>query len=195
MHLNGIVKTLSHFNYFFVMQKECYWAFTAHLCRLCEINIKNNSFTNVMKLAHNSDLFFPSYNEFYIFWRNFPAEQFNICINLVSFKNKRFKTKYWTFEPIALTEDGHFEFFEKRTQQPRLASASKAGLDKNSLHFKCIELRAYIFLVRERWLKRKQNKWPLLRKHFWSGGEVWRTKQSSFSSRVTLREKKSLQPN
>ena len=112
MHLNGIVKILSHFNYFVVMQKECYWAFTAHPCRLCEINIKNNSFTNVMKLAHNSDLFFPSYNEFYIFWRNFPAEQFNICINLVSFKNKRFKTKYWTFEPIALTEDGHFEFFE-----------------------------------------------------------------------------------
>ena len=147
-----------------------------------------------MTLAHNSDLFFPSYNEFYIFWRNFPAEQFNIWINLVSFKNKRFKTKYWTFEPIALPEES-FRIFWKRTQQPRLASASKADLDKNSLHFKCIELRAYIFLVHERWLKRKQNKWPLLRKHFWSGGEVWRTKKSSFSSRVTLREKKSLQPN
>ena len=178
MHQNGHSEDTFTFQLFSVMQKECYWALTAHPCRICEINMKNNSFTNVMTLAHNSDLLFPSYNEFYIFWRNFPAGQFNIWINLVSFKNKRFKTKYWTFEPIALTEEGHFEFFWKRTQQPRLASASKADLDKNSLHFKCIELRAYIFLVHERWLKRKQNKWPLLRKHFWSGGEVWRTKQS-----------------
>ena len=112
MHQNGHSEDTFTFQLFSVMQKECYWALTAHPCRICEINMKNNSFTNVMTLAHNSDLFFPSYNEFYIFWRNFPAEQLNTWINLVSFKNKRFKTKYWTFEPIALTEEGHFEFFE-----------------------------------------------------------------------------------
>jgi len=91
MHQNGHSEDTFTFQLFSVMQKECYWALTAHPCRICEINIKNNSFTNVMTLAHNSDLFFPSYNEFYIFRRNFPAEQFNICINQVSLKNKRFK--------------------------------------------------------------------------------------------------------
>ena len=89
---------------------------------------------------------------FIFFLEIFLQSSLSNVSNCLHLKIRDLKTKYWTFEPTALSEEGHFEFF-KRTQQPKLASASNDHRDKKTFSSSALNLERTFFLADNRGLQ------------------------------------------